>query len=73
MEDIQSCRASLDQLISLSNEMHLNDPSMSTKLAQITDRFHNIQTQAKVLLKSITFLIFLISSDVLSDVFADCL
>jgi len=70
MEDIQSCRASLDQLISLSNEMHLNDPSVSTKLAQITDRFHNIQTQAKVLMKSITYsLIFLISSVVLSDVF----
>ena len=50
MEDILNHKASLDQLIALSHKVHSNDPVVSTTLAQITGRFQNIQTQAKVIL-----------------------
>jgi len=50
MEDILSHKASLDKLIALSRDVLSNDPLVSTAVAQITDRFLNIQTQAKVVL-----------------------
>jgi len=50
MEDILSHKASLDKLIALFRDVLSNDPLVSTGVAQITDRFLNIQTQAKVVL-----------------------
>jgi len=40
----------LDKLIVLSRDVHSNDPLVATVLAQITDRFQDVQTQAKVIL-----------------------
>jgi len=50
MGDIASHKVPLERLTSLSCQLQSNDPSVSSITTGITDRFQNIQTQAKVLL-----------------------
>ena len=48
MEEILNHKSLLDQLIILSRQVQSHDPSVSAAVAQMTGRFHSVQTGARV-------------------------